>query len=342
MTRATIRRLVCMLTVAGALCAPATVALAQAPTPTPPPGIGAKLLQGPAGNIDDPRAHDYIVDHLAPGTTISRDVGFSNGEAQPVDLTFYAASAHIGDGSFKVGDGHATNDLTSWISFSPASGTVQPGQTLPVTVTIAVPADATAGERYAAALAEHASPPAANGGVVTVGRVGIRLYLSVGPGGAPRTAFNIDSMTAERDAEGNPLVSARVHNTGDRAIDLSGKLELTNGPNSLSAGPFAVNTVATLAPGESGPVTIALDPALPDGPWDAHITLVSGLTTEVGTARLTFPAADGASAPPVIVTGVDGLRASNVVVAIAIALAAFLAAGWMRSRRLGRARHLAL
>ncbi|MEY2568615.1 MAG: hypothetical protein QOE35_3144 [Actinomycetota bacterium] len=296
---ATIRRLVVAVSVAGALCAPATAALAQ--VPAPPRGIGAKLLEGPADSLDNPRAHEYIIDHLAPGTTISRKIGFSNGGSRPADLTFYAAASEIHDGAFVPGAGHAANDLTSWTTFAPTSATVPPGHTVPVTVTIAVPVDATRGERYAAALAEHASEPAAGGGVASVSRVGIRIYLSVGPGGAPTTAFSIDSMTALRNADGIPLVTAQVHNTGERAIDLAGDLQLTNGPSSLSAGPFAVRTVSTLKPDDSGAVTVALDRELPSGPWDARITLTSGVTSGSGTARLTFPIDNAASAGPTTV-----------------------------------------
>jgi hypothetical protein len=322
MTLATIRRLVVAVFVAGALCAPATAAFAQ--VPAPPPGIGAKLLEGPADSLDNPRAHEYVIDHVAPGTTISRKIGFSNGNSQPADLTFYAAASEIHDGAFVPGAGHAANDLTSWTTFSPTSATVPPGQTVSVTVTIAVPVDATRGERYAAALAEHASAPAAGGGVASVSRVGIRIYLSVGPGGAPTTAFSIDSMTALRDADGNPLVTAQVHNTGERAVDLAGDLELTNGPSSLSAGPFAVRTASTLKPGDSGTVTVALDRELPSGPWDARITLTSGVTSGSGTARLTFPIDNGASATPTPVLRQDATQSRFREFAIAIAITVIL------------------
>jgi hypothetical protein len=303
---------------AGALGAPATAALAQAPAP--PPGIGAKLLEGPADSLDNPRAHEYIVDHVAPGTTISRRVGFSNGDSQPADLTFYAAASEIHDGAFVPGPDHAANDLTSWTTFAPTSATVRPGQTVSVTVTIAVPVDATRGERYAAALAEHASAPAAGGGVASVSRVGIRIYLSVGPGGEPTTSFSIGSMTALRDADGNPVVTAQVHNTGERAVDLAGHLELTNGPSSLSAGPFAVRTASTLKPGDTGTVTVALDRGLPSGPWDARITLTSGMTSVSGTARLTFPTDSGASAAPTTVLRQDATQSPFRAIASAAAV----------------------
>lgn len=297
-TRATIRRLVFVGLVAGALCAPATAASAQVSAPAPPPGLGVRLLQGPADGADDPRTHEYIVDHLAPGTTISRQIGFTNGDPEAADLSFYAAAAEIHDGSFVPGAGHAPNELTSWITFSPTSATLAPGESLPVTVTIAVPVGATAGERYAAALAEHAFPAAASGGVSAVSRVGIRIYLSVGAGGAAITDFSIDSMTAHRDADGVPYVTAGIHNTGERAVDLSGELELTDGPASLSAGPFPVRSVATLAVGGSGTVTIMLDPDLPDGPWDGRLTLESGRISKTVTGRLLFPTANGTSAAP--------------------------------------------
>ncbi len=323
MALATLRRLGLVLLVAGALCAPATAALAQAPKPVLPPGIGVKLLQAPPDSVNNPRAHDYIIDHVAPGTTISRQIGVSNGDPQPVYLSFYPVAATIGGGIFAPGAGHAANDLTSWTTMSPASATVEPGQTLAVTVRIAVPADATSGEHYGAVLAQDTTPPAAGGGITSVSRVGIRIYLSVGPGGAPITAFTINSMTAERDSKGDPLVTAQVHNTGGRAVDLSGQLQLTNGPSSLSAGPFPVQAVETLAPGQSGQVAVRLDAALPDGPWDARMTLFSGLTSSTGTARLTFPAARGGAGATVVAAGAQpGHSAMSGALVAAAALAA--------------------
>jgi hypothetical protein len=113
-----------------------------------------------------------------------------------------------------------------------------------------------------------------------------------------------------------------VHNTGERAIDLAGDLKLTNGPSSLSAGPFAVRTASTLKPGDSGTVTVALDRGLPSGPWDARITLTSGVTTESGTARLTFPIDNGASAAPTTVLRQDATQSRFREFAIAIVSAA--------------------
>lgn len=295
--------------------------------------LSRRVLEGPAEGIDDPRAYTYIVDHLAPGTTISRQVAFSNGDPEPVHLDFYAAAADIVDGEFVVRPDREANDLSSWTAISPKEATIAPGQMVPVTVTITVPSDAERGERYAAALGELPARPT-DAGVTAGSRVGIRFYLSVGPEGAPSTAFTIEEMTAQRDSDGRPVVSARVHNTGGRAIDLAGDLMLTNGPSSLSAGPFPVEAATTLAPGQSGEVTATLDAELPDGPWDARISLTSGQTTEEATARIAFPDAPGTSAAPAPASSGDdnGLPVLALVGAALAALAA-LAAVWLIVRR---------
>jgi hypothetical protein len=91
------------------------------------------------------------------------------------------------------------------------------------------------------------------------------------------------------------VVAATVHNTGGRALDLSGQLRLTNGPGGLSAGPFDAKLGTTLGVGQTEPVLVTLDRAIPAGPWDARIVLRSGLTEREATARVTFPATAASS-----------------------------------------------
>ena len=131
--------------------------------------------------------------------------------------------------------------------------------------------------------------------ITQVSRVGIRLYLSIGPGAAPAPNFAIVSLTAERARDGQPCVVASVHNTGGRALDLNGTLQLSAGPGGLSAGPFAANLTTTLAIGDTEPVTIALDRQVPAGPWRGRITLHSGLLERSAGATITFPATGNAT-----------------------------------------------
>ena len=140
-------------------------------------------------------------------------------------------------------------------------------------------------------------PP--NGGITTVNRVGVRIYLSVGDGAEPASDFTIPTFEARRGTDGSPVVAATVHNTGGRALDLSGELRLTNGPGGLTAGPFAVELGTTLGIGETEPVLVLLDRAIPAGPWDARIVLRSGTTERDATATITFPSAPATAAAPV-------------------------------------------
>jgi hypothetical protein len=258
-------------------------------------GVGLRLLEAPVSSRDDPRAQLYIVDHLKPGGVIRRRIEVSNGTPSSQRIGLYAGAASIVDGSFLGAAGHTANDLSSWTSVRPAARAIPAGGRLTATVTITVPADAPPGEQYAAVWAEASS--AAGAGVTQISRVGIRMYVSVGPGGAPAADFTIDSLTAGRTADQRPTVTASVHNTGGRALDMTGTLQLLGGPGGLSAGPFPASLGTTLAIKDTRPVTVVLDKQIPDGPWDATIKLRSGLRERSAQASLTFPRAGQSAAP---------------------------------------------
>lgn len=318
------------------------VAASAAPTPAPTPasaaaspgGIGLRLLDAPSNARDDPRARVYIVDHLAPDTVIHRRVEVANSSASALNIVMYAAAASIADGSFLGAPGLTRNDLSTWTSIVPSVLTVPARGRATATVTIDVPRDAAPGEQYGVVWAEARSAP--TGGVLQVSRVGIRLYLSVGPGGAPAADFTIDSLTATRGADGRPAVLASVHDTGGRALDMSGTLRLSGGPGGLSAGPFPATLGVTLAIGATEPVTIVLDPRLPAGPWDAEITLSSGLLERRSTATITFPNV-GAAASVRTVPSPSGWPFPAVGMALLLLVIAVLIAVLRRHRsRTGR------
>jgi hypothetical protein len=221
-------------------------------------------MEAPIATRDDPRARQYIVDHLKPGSVIHRRIEVSNTTPAPLHVAVYPAAAGIVNGSFIGAAGHTANDLSSWTTLGQNGVDLAPGAKAPVMVTIAVPSDAAPGEQYAAAWAELSAPPSS--GINMVNRIGIRMYLSVGPGNAPTSKFTVDSLTAQRAPDRHPVVTAQVHNTGGRALDMSGTLSLSDGPGSLSAGPFPAQLGSTLAPGQTTTVSVSLDKQLPDGP----------------------------------------------------------------------------
>ncbi|GAA0828026.1 peptidase [Streptosporangium amethystogenes subsp. fukuiense] len=259
-------------------------------------GIGIRLLEAPVAARADARAWTYIIDHLAPGSVIHRRVEVSNTTGSPKRLSLYTAAAQVRDRRFQFAADRTANELSTWTSTDRHEVTLAPHTRSAVTATIAVPDDAAPGERYAVIWAQAAKAAPPGGGVSEVNRVGIRIYLSVGRGNPPASDFTIDSLTAQRSPAGQQIILAQVHNTGGRALDLSGDLRLTNDSGNLSAGPFKVRTGTTLAPGDAGSVASVLNEQVPDGPWRARIRLESGLTRRTAEATVQFPAAGTAQA----------------------------------------------
>ncbi len=253
-----------------------------------PASIGVRLLDAPADLADDPRARQYIIDNLMPGTTIHRRIQVVNKSAATTHVEMYPDAAAITHGSFAGAAGKTPNDLTTWTKLDHTSLDIPAGDAEDDTVTIAVPRDAAPREQYAVVWAQ-VSGARGTSGVSLVSRTGIRLYLCVGGHNARPAAFTVDTMTAERNSADRPVILARVHNTGGRAVDLSGTLKLTAVSGSLSAGPYPVQLGTSLAPGQSEAVTVPITDQVADGPWNATIDLKSGLLDETAHARITFP-----------------------------------------------------
>ena len=268
--------------------------------------VGIRLVDAPEDRRDDPRARTYIVDHLNPGDRIVRHVEVSNTTPNETEIQVYIAAAEVEGGEFSFLEGRAENDLTDWTTITPDTVALAPNDgKQQAEVVIDVPEDATDGERYGVIWAEL---PGSGGTANVVNRVGVRVYLSVGEGEEPVSDFTIDTLRAARDDEGTPIVETTVTNTGGRALDLSGELTLENGPGSLTAGPFAVEVGTTLGPGESAPARVELDPELPNGPWDATVTIRSGREERTAEATITFPDDPGEAAEPVEASSTEGTR----------------------------------
>jgi hypothetical protein len=285
--------------------------------------FGVRLLDVPSTQQSDPRARLYVVDHLAPGAVLHRRIEVTNTTASSAHITLYSAAATIADGAFLGAEGHTPNALSSWTSVSPAAVDVPAGGASSARVTITVPSDAAAGEQYGAVWSEMSS---AEGGITAINRVGIRHYVSVGSGGAPAPDFEIESLTAGRMPDGRPTVRAAVHNTGGRALDMNGTLDLTAGPGGSSAGPYPANLGVTLGIGATEAVTVILNDGLPSGPWTARMALRSGLIERVAQATISFPKAGAAAAAKATPTGSGSSPARRVVATTAATLAAALAA----------------
>ena len=282
-------RLIALSLLAG-IAVPASSALATSRHP-PAAGagsIGIRLVDVPADSIADPLARVYIVDRLRPGTSISRRVEIGNSTGSTAGVAVYPAAAGLHRGAFAFAAGHTRNELSSWTSVSRHVLHLAPDTRASETVTIKVPKEASSGEHYAVVWAEVSTPAANARGVTLVNRVGMRMYITIGPGGAAPPNFKIGSLTAKRSTTGAPLVVATIHNRGGRTIDISGTLTLSKGPGGLNAGPFRVE-LGNVAPHGSKPMIVRLDRRFPRGPWRATIRLTSGLIQRAAGATISFP-----------------------------------------------------
>lgn len=285
-------------------------------------GLGIRLLDAPTDRRTDPRAQIYIVDHLAPGATIRRRVQVSDNTSGPLTASLYVGGATIAGGTFSPAAKGTPSELAEWSTVAPASVSLAARKTANALVTITVPRTAAAGERYGVIWAEL--PPSKGSGVQEVNRVGVRIYLSIGPGGEPASDFTVDSLQAIRRADGLPEVIAQVHNTGGRALDMSGSLSLSHGPAGLSAGPFPATLGTTLVAGQTEPVTVPLSKAINGGPWTARLELRSGLLRRAVEGLVTFPDHAGGASPPVKPKAVPLYQDKNTVTFVAVTMLSLL------------------
>jgi hypothetical protein len=255
-----------------------------------------RLVDVPADLVNDPRARNYIIDNLRPGTTVHRRVEVVNTSRSTVRVALYPGAAVIAHGAFTEAGGKTRDELSTWTRFDHGTLAVPGGGRARATVTIRIPRDAAPGERYAMLWAQ-VSGRRTGSGITLVNRVGIRVYLSVGGHNPPASDFTADSVTAARDRAGRAVLLARVHNTGGRALDLRGTLGLSKVTGSLRAGPYPVQLGTTLAPGQSEPVRVPITDQVADGPWNAALQLKSGPLEKTYRARITFPHGPGVAAP---------------------------------------------
>ncbi|GAA3093375.1 hypothetical protein [Streptosporangium carneum] len=323
------------------VAAPAAVAAGAATAggpggePARPAGrsiLGIRLLEIPANRMNDPRSHAFIVDHVNPGTTFTRRLEIHNASSRPQHVELYAAGASVKDGGFVFDPGRTANELSSWITLDRSALDLPGRSRVPVKATVAVPAWATKAERYAVIWAELSSPaPGPQGNIALVHRVGIRAYLDIGPGGEPPSDFEIGQIIPQRTEDGQPKIIAAVANTGQRALDLEGQVSLSEGPSSMSAGPFSTEHATTLAPGDHTDVAVLLGDDLPDGPWKFHLTLHSGRIERTATGTLTFPTRPGTWGLPAALSSPLGASLSLAAL-IAFVAALALLIGFRRSR----------
>ena len=122
----------------------------------------------------------------------------ANTTASPAHVRLYAAASSLAHGGFLGAEDDIANELSSWTSVRPGTVTVPADGQATAMVTLTIPRSASPGERYGVVVwAQVTADAQLGGGVVQVSCVGIRMYVSVGLGGAPAADFTITSLTAD-------------------------------------------------------------------------------------------------------------------------------------------------
>lgn len=302
-------------------------------TATPTGSIGIRLADVAENLRDDPRANVYITDNVPPGGKVTHHVTVSNGTGSPQTIDIYTGPATLTDGTFTVAERGETSALTSWITVGQDAVQLDSGESADIPVVIDVPGDAPEVEQYGAVWASLAHT--SDGGVTQVSRVGVRIYLSVGEGNGPPADFSIDDLSPVRGPDGTASLIANVTNTGGRAVDLSGVLNLSAGPGGLTAAPVNAD-YATIAPGQAGKVEFVIPDSatLPAGPWQAAVELESGFNKHDMSAAITFP--DKGVGDTVVASGSGWSIGVWIGIAVGVlVLALALAAYVLRNRRGG-------
>lgn len=287
------------------------------------------LADTDAHRSDDPRSAFYVVDAVTRGNTFERTLRVTNTTTESVTVALYIGDAAIVDRRFAFDVAPEDDGVSGWSQVSPAQLTIAPGTSEHASVVITPPSDLTAGERYGVIWAEL--PRSGGNAGVVVNRVGVRIYLAVGSETSFTNDLTVDQLTAIRDPDGRAVVAVNITNTGTRALDLSGTVDLARESGTASA---QLDPGTVLPPGDSGEALARFDGDLADGPWDATVSVSGNGVERRGTATISFPAEPDRRARPVVVEAVgNDSSAAAPLVALAVALTGLvLAALVVRAR----------
>ena len=284
------------------------------------------MADAPATLPGDSNGRSYIVNRLAPGTTIQRRGRGREQHRSIADVAVYVAAASLSHGTFSFARGHVQNELSSWTLVDRQTLRLEPGAAAFETVTIAVPGGL-GGRALCGRLGRGVSPAQAAGGVTLVNRVGVRMYLSSAQADWLRRTSSVAGST--RFALRRVGCSLwRASKTVEEARSTSGTADAHARSRRTSRRPVCGHAPARSRARCVRLATVRLDRNLPLGPWRARLSLTSGFIQREAVATLTFPALVAAAKP-------SSSRHTLIAVGILLALllAAGAAAGTIRHRR---------
>lgn len=239
---------------------------------------------------------------MLPGTTLEDSIVITNHDDAPLELDVYAADAFTTPtGQLDVlKAGETSRDVGTWVALREPHVSIPAGGAVEVPFTVEVPANATPGD-HAGGIVTSLPQPEAGSGITVDRRLGVRMQIRVDGELAP--ALAVEDLHVGFEPTANPFgrsgatVTYTVHNTGNVRLSASQTVAL-HGPGGLDRVELTPDAVPELLPGESWPVSVHADVALPLLRLQADVTLdpapPAGLTGDpdpftVTTSTLAVP-----------------------------------------------------
>ncbi|MEU7926200.1 DUF916 domain-containing protein [Micromonospora sp. NPDC049107] len=273
--------------------------------------------------------------NVNPGGNVEDAMVVANRGPAPLTLAVYAADGFTTDaGQLDL----LTRDKKSvavgaWVKPSAGSVVIQPGKTVQVPFTIAVPTNATPGDHVGGILTALTQADQAEG-INVDRRLGIRITLRVG--GELKPTLAVENLHVRYDGPANPIgkgdatVSYTIHNTGNAALSAKQSVSVSGPFGVLRARAGDIAAPPQLLPGESWDVTVPVHGVAPAVRLAATATVTPLLTDASGsTTPLT----------PIEATAHGWALPWTLVLALLVLIAA--AVGAYLYRRRGRARRKA-
>ncbi|GAA1851199.1 COG1470 family protein [Asanoa iriomotensis] len=269
---------------------------------------------------DDRSSFSYAVN---PGGEVKDTMIVANRGAARLDLAVYAADGYTtGTGQLDlIAKDKQSKAIGVWLHAASGQITVQPGKTVEVPFTVAVPANATPGDYVGGVITSLTQPDQAQG-INVERRLGIKVKLRVGGDLTPQLTIENAHIsykgTANPFAKGNATVTYTIHNVGNAIESAQQNVSLSGPFGWLRASASEVAPSPELLPGETWTVTVPVRAVAPAFRLAATATLTplitdaSGSTTPQAEVKITA----GGWAVPWILLLLVVLVAAVIVLAI--------------------------
>jgi len=264
--------------------------------------VAATLVLGTlvlATTIDTAKAEDKLSVSISPvlfnltadpGQTLTNTLKITNASADKPQAIVMSVEAFTGTETGEAvvtTDGNPDYSLNEWVTFSPASFTIPPGQSQNVTYTIKIPANAEPGGRYGSLLASTPQENLNKGtGASTIQKIGALVLLRVS--GPISYQASVKSFTpAKTFFERSPVTfTMLIHNNSTVHIEPKGYVTIAN-----MFGHKVVDIPVDqriILPQEDRLLTVTWDKSIAIGHYTATLLLVYGDNGNQITATQSF------------------------------------------------------